>query len=1078
MSFISTDTLIKWEGTTELHRAVLDRCEASFLSLLQMGVEVDARDDEGFTSLHYACELGHDEIAIKLLQSGADPLLEPTSGGNALHLTLQKDRVVTDRQALLETLLNCSANLMEGNSGDNAYSLAAGYSDNALQFLLGRSDRWKREPSLKRSMLLAAIMEGRQDTTGFLLNLCSEREVEQWIDGDPDTANEDECLSDTDFTDEVDEVGEGNEVNETEGDVEADRANGQDEVSEGDSDDLADGATPDGSDGPSDDDENNEASDDIVDDVCYDVYYDFDVVSTDVGSDLPTDDDGDDEASDDNVDDEEDEPDNGVSADAANSANDCPSFLFQALLSHHHDLAAALIKRLTQRSKALFTTLIEHGQDEMALWLVGTSYLHLTDADGNSLLHDAARLGHRKIASACLTCGNHENADGLTPLHCAVMSHHDRIWDLLLENGADPFKCNSEGSSPWLTAIALEPFPPVWKLLDGSKSPSSSQDLARTEAEYRALFGSVLFAWTVEKLLDIGLDVNMADSRGKTLLMYACETSVPAALKPLIQSGADLAAFDERGYGALHWATMRKSWDVRAVLRDLKRYGAAFHDGRGGPSALIVAAENARWEAFKYLLRHYTGSLQILGPDGKNIAHYIALSSAPGLIKRLSSSEQRRDLCLAPDIDGLTPFHHLCRVGSKECLEKFAECAPSGVVGTNRTGQTPLHLAAKYGSHALIPTLLRYGAGVNEQDASQRTPLHYAALHYHKRTIEILLDHHANISAVDFQGNMPLHAACSRSVVESFRQQTVVSLLLKAGCDWNTCNGKGQSAIHLAYQNWLVPPFRDNNLDYHPKIAEIIYPNDMDSEMTDVAKVSSHDSTTVGPSNSGNFHFLPSSKAYNGIYTIEESLFLSTTGEDINATVFPSEKPHKQPGKISLSTMSGHIRADLSRLGQTDGRDYEVEIRTVSGNIAGRFVLCQSLQLFSTSGKIEITATANSGQGRRCHLQAKSEFGCTEIELPGDHRRTFRSQNLIDCHITSWQEILTKSTGNSDAHPQNYGRKRHCPGERRPDQAKYPYRRFQPQGGNIYMNVATIGGNIGDCGNIVENHFTANNMMF
>ena len=55
------------------------------LLLLDRGADVSIKDDHGWTALHYACEVGNVETALLLLDRGADVSIKEENGWTALH---------------------------------------------------------------------------------------------------------------------------------------------------------------------------------------------------------------------------------------------------------------------------------------------------------------------------------------------------------------------------------------------------------------------------------------------------------------------------------------------------------------------------------------------------------------------------------------------------------------------------------------------------------------------------------------------------------------------------------------------------------------------------------------------------------------------------------------------------------------------------------------------------------------------------------------------------------------------------------------------------------------------------------
>jgi hypothetical protein len=91
-------------GQTRLHRAAASNLQRELKVLLELGADVNARDNEQRTPLMWAARAGADETANALLAKGADPGLADKNGKKAADYAREKgfnalaDRLKSDRK--------------------------------------------------------------------------------------------------------------------------------------------------------------------------------------------------------------------------------------------------------------------------------------------------------------------------------------------------------------------------------------------------------------------------------------------------------------------------------------------------------------------------------------------------------------------------------------------------------------------------------------------------------------------------------------------------------------------------------------------------------------------------------------------------------------------------------------------------------------------------------------------------------------------------------------------------------------------------------------------------------------------
>jgi Notch-like protein len=111
----------------------------------------------------------------------------------------------------------------------------------------------------------------------------------------------------------------------------------------------------------------------------------------------------------------------------------------------------------------------------------------------------------------------------------------------------------------------------------------------------------------------------------------------------------------------------------------------------------------------------------------------------------------------------------------------------------DKTGESPLHLAARYARADAAKKLLEAGSDANAQDNTGRSPLHAAVAADAQGVFHILLKNRAtNLNAKTCDGTTPLILA-ARLAIEGMVEQ-----LIEADADINLADEYGKTALHWA----------------------------------------------------------------------------------------------------------------------------------------------------------------------------------------------------------------------------------------------------------------------------------------
>ena len=448
---------------------------------------------------------------------------------------------------------------------------------------------------------------------------------------------------------------------------------------------------------------------------------------------------------------------NGADVNAKNEDGDTP--LYYAAYKGHLEVVKYLISKgavVNAKGCCDYTPLhkaAEKGHLEVVKYLVSNGVdVNAKGEYGDTPLHEAAEYGYLEVVKYLVKNGADVNArgkNGETPLHKVAEKGNLEIVKYLVENGADVNIKDNEGKTPLDIAFEKGFVRCVFSLLKGRELSGDEKNrlllvavkkgnledvkflikkgadpMAKVNFSIPFFKAAVVGKLTIVKYFIEGLkyDVNEKDKDGDTLLHGAAMSGRSNVVEYLISKGVDVNEVDSEGKTPLHLAVEEEI----SVVEDLISAGANVNarDNKN-LTPLWYACKSGNLDIVKYLVSKgavWDESVRGYGFPVSQAAVNGNLNVVKYFVEELGFDVNKKDEL------GLTLMHFASMWRGGIFMDAASELGIDkksflGLLNISKNVEEYLdqHIA-------IIEYLLSKGADINARDYSGRTPLDVAVM--------------------------------------------------------------------------------------------------------------------------------------------------------------------------------------------------------------------------------------------------------------------------------------------------------------------------------------------------------------
>ena len=305
----------------------------------------------------------------------------------------------------------------------------------------------------------------------------------------------------------------------------------------------------------------------------------------------------------------------------------------------------------------------------------------------------------------------------------------------------------------------------------------------------------------VQVLLQLGVNVDYTNNKGKTALMLASKNGYEGIAELLLSAGAKVNIQDNIGQTAVMLAKTKDMFQM--LVRNNADVNIATHKGStalyiscfkghsevaehlffdskvdhhyvrpDGVTLLMAASEGGIYKIVKVLLQEGNNP-NIQDSDGVSAMHLASFNGHYTVMELLLNNNNANPNL--SDNNGWTPLMNACSEGHYKIVQLLLNNGADPNVSNSKNGMTALIQACLSGHNGIVQLLLTVGADPNTQDDGGYTPIQIASLKGCFTITELLLKNHADPSLPDNDGWTPLMNASQEG------HNNIVQLLLEWG---------------------------------------------------------------------------------------------------------------------------------------------------------------------------------------------------------------------------------------------------------------------------------------------------------